>query len=159
MALGSGPISFTEAYEERYGDGQAPSSDRNMNTLKETDWEFDASEPDNSSIFENRGRPEGSTDPTTNIGSTSATFNGSITNAGGYDDIDCDWRFRYRETGTSEWTETTINTVSGTFTGAVDEDSGPLQANTQYEVQLQLRNIHDAGEWQSFSSDVFTTDS
>ena len=71
------------------------------------------------------------TDPASNVGSDSAQLNGELTDLGDYDEADA--FFRYRETGASEWTETTVQTLSSAQ--VYDETVSGLDPETEYEFK------------------------
>lgn len=160
MALpNSGQLSTDEVYEERWGDGASPSGSYSLGDIA-NDWLFPSS-VDNTDIFYGRGRPEGTTERADTTDAFSATLNGTVDNAGGYSPDNAAtayWRFRYKETSSSTWNHTSEESISYTFTGDVDALIG-TSSDTQYEYQLQIRNVHDDGDWQTFNTRTFTSPS
>ncbi|MFB6136106.1 MAG: S8 family serine peptidase [Halobacteriaceae archaeon] len=92
--------------------------------------------------------PTVTTDAPTNVGDTSATLNGTLSDLGGANSADC--YFEYRESGASSWTSTAAQTLSstGSFNASVDG----LSAGTDYEY----RAVADASDGQSDTGGVVT---
>ena len=90
------------------------------------------------------------TDPASNVGSNSAQLNGELTDLGDFDEADA--FFRYRETGATEWTETTVQTLTEPQT--FDETVSGLDPETEYEFKA----VADFdGEEETGTVNTFTT--
>jgi len=94
-----------------------------------------------------------STGDATNVGTDSATLNGSLDDLGGADSADC--YFEYRETGSNAWTATSGQTIGST--GSFSEDVSGLSSDTDYE----FRAVADAsdGDSNAGATNGFTTGS
>jgi hypothetical protein len=92
-----------------------------------------------------------STDAASDVGETSATLNGSLTDLGGADSTDVS--FEYRETEASDWFATSTQTLSST--GAFSESVSGLSNATDYEVRATAEASD--GDTDTGSAVTFTT--
>lgn len=72
-----------------------------------------------------------STEATTNVGETSATLNGSLTDLGGASSADC--HFEWRQVGASSWSSTAKQTLSSA--GSYNADVDGLDDEVEYEYR------------------------
>ncbi|AHZ22392.1 serine protease [Haloferax mediterranei ATCC 33500] len=93
------------------------------------------------------------TDQESSVGTSSVTLNGDLTDLGGASSADC--AFKYRESGTSTWTETSAQTLSST--GSYSESISGLSSGTDYEF-CAVADASD-GDTDTGSTITFTTDS
>lgn len=95
---------------------------------------------------------EVSSEPASDVSSSSAQLNGDITDLK-VDSVE--GFFRYRETGATEWSETSKKTL--TATGPYDETITELSESTEYEFEAVIED--DEGiEIDSGTTETFTTD-
>lgn len=100
------------------------------------------------------GDPDGlgvGTDSATNVGTTSATVNGSLDDLGGAESVDC--YVEWRPTGTDSWNTTAAQTLSST--GSFSDDISGLEHGREYEY----RAVGEAsdGDVDQGSTVTFTT--
>ena len=92
----------------------------------------------------------------TNIGTSSATLTGELSDLNGVDAGDC--YFEWRQTGASEWNTTAKQTL--TATGSFSTDLGTLSESTEYEYRANADasdDDADSGSTVSFSTDSSST--
>lgn len=93
---------------------------------------------------QSRADPTVETDEATNVGKTTATLNGNLTDLGGHSEINV--FFQIREDGESDWGESGRETK--TTTGAFDSEATLLDEGTTYEYRA-------GGEWNDGNEQVF----
>ncbi|ESP90183.1 pectate lyase [Candidatus Halobonum tyrrellensis G22] len=103
------------------------------------------------SVSTQAGVPLVSTNEVTDVGETSATLAGELTDLGGADAADC--RFEYREVPTESWTETeaTARSSAGEFSATVDD----LTGRRYYEVRAVAETSD--GDTATGATAVFST--
>jgi hypothetical protein len=94
-----------------------------------------------------------STDAATDVGETSATLNGSLSDLGGASSADV--AFEYREAGASSWSTTAAQTLSST--GGFSESVSGLSGGTDYEYRATAEASD--GDTSTGSTATFTTSS
>jgi hypothetical protein len=102
--------------------------------------------------------PEATVAPVTNVGATTATFNGTVTPPGG--GLSARYRFEYSTDGAG-WTGVPIadvNVGSAPAPVSVHQDVTGLDPNTHYLVRLVARTGSAAGSIDTSSTVDFTTD-
>ena len=99
------------------------------------------------------------TDPATNVDFESAQLNGEVTDLA--DESEVEAYFEYRETGATEWIETTTQTISDPQT--YDETVTELDDDTEYEFRAVIDDTGgetlDTGDTLTFTTDVKQTGS
>jgi len=100
--------------------------------------------------YESEDIPSVSTLEASNIGLDEATLNGELTDLGEFDEADT--FFRYRETGATEWTETTTQTL--TETQAYEETVSGLESETEYEFKAvaEFNGDEETGDTLTFTT-------
>lgn len=142
----SDPLDAETVNEERYGDGSVGSG-KTLEQLQ-ADWQLPET-PDDGEIWYGKGRPQAGVSIVSTT-TDSVEVSGNMFNAGGYSNIDCEYRYAISESGGGFGDYTTVSTVSGTFTGDLSNHTFTgLNADTEYEALIQVRNIHDANAWQT----------
>jgi len=96
----------------------------------------------------NGDSPTVKTQSASNVGSTSATLNGELTDMANFNEVNV--FFEYREQGTSTWTQTATQTLTSTQT--FDEDISGLSDGTTYEFRANSKENSSAGSIQTFTA-------
>lgn len=87
-----------------------------------------------------------------NIETSSATLYGEVNRDGGEE---VDYKFRWKRTSDSTWTEQSTWIGSYTMRETFNEEITGLDSGTEYEFQLSLQNSEGQSNWTS--SNTFTT--